>query len=754
MEEFKFKTAIPTASDSKGLLAKNGIYFPANTHLFKLKNSKYVLCSSCDGTIQHFDVCGDYSILCTSDRVYLNYHQNFIGSLKRSSSAIAISTRLFAIGVNNVLEVWHIPCEYNFTLFKLHSKNIGHHKKIKCIRILDENRILTASDDCTVRLFDIQQKTSKTIASLGDVPVGLHFDNSTNTCFITNKKGSVTIIDLESMEHKKLHHDANLAASASFENTLVIALENLVVPKEETDVDLLPTTEKVPEKQKISPNTKIIVFKNMEEVYSGEIQQKVLNLALENGSLFIRTANFVGCYDLHSESFLFIQDLPKILNINIFKNTLCAGCDDGRIRIYRNNACITTLFDEKVKGEILQAHISSNICNVVYKSGHVSSFNIADSHCFRSFPIENGGLGIFSSSAVSDDGCFLFLSKQETVTVVDIVKSKLVETINFNSPIIAMKFYHDYLYIIELGKTLSKINVFSGYNENILLEFLPTNIAIKDNLVLVSTVKETIFYDLDLNFINSVSVKLEGRNRSEVYSNSKPVMHIDFNSTSIVCGGAVNMVKVVEYNNSKIQNSLMKNREVQTIKASTNKDCENYKTKLIKEKETNFDKEKVIEVLNICVNENIAYILSTDGLSVFEKNLVEFSPLEFDVEASLEFVKKAMQTKNHQRALLSAIKLKDIALIKEVVEGSDDPDLLVRNLPKQHAQSVFEVLIYFLKQDLVNFKLLKTLNRLFYWHNISSPDFYDILSKIHKDFYCDMKKNKYLLDAIHNNKSN
>ncbi|KAM0679836.1 U3 snoRNP protein [Glugoides intestinalis] len=753
MEEFIFKTAIPTASDSKGLIAKNGIYFPANTHLFKLKNSKYVLCSSCDGTILHFDVSGDYSMLCTSDRVYLNYHQNLIGSLKRSTSAIAIGTGLFAIGVNNILEVWHIPSEYSFTLFKLHSKNIGHYKTIKSIKILDEARILTASDDFTVRLFDIKRKTTKIIASLRDTPVGLHFDASTNTCFITTKKGFITVVEIESMKYQKLHYNAKLAASASFGNILAIALENLVIPKDETDSSLLPTTEKKPEKQKVSQNTRIIVFKNMEEIYNGEIQQNVFDLALENGSLFIRTAGFVGCYDLHSESFLFIHDLPKILNINIFKSTLCAGCDDGRVRIYRNNLCITTLFDEKAKGEILQAHISSNICNVVYKSGHVSSFNIADSHCFRSFSIENELLGIFSSSAVSDDGCFLFFSKQECIKVVDIVKSRLVETINFNSPIIAMKFYHDYLYVIELGKTLSKINVFSGYNENVLLEFLPTNIVIKDNLVLVSTVKEIMFYDLDLNFINAISVELEGRNRNETYCKSKSVIHIDFNSTNIFCGGAVNMVKIVEYNNSSTKSFLMKNREVQTIKVSRNKDWENYKIKLMKEKETKFDKEKVIEVLNICVNENIAYILSTDGLLIFEKNLVEFNPLEFDVEASLEFVRKAIQEKNYQKALLSAIKLKDIALIKEIAEESEDADFLARNLPKQHAQTVFEVLIYFLKQNLVNSKLLNTLNRLFYWHNISSPDFSDILMKIHKDFYSDMKKNKYLLDAIYTNKS-
>lgn len=746
MCDFRFKTAIPTASDSRGLISRNGVYFSSNTHLFKLINSKYGLVSSCDGTIRSFGVCGDYSILCTQDRIFLNHFQNFVGSLNRSASAIDVSADFFAIGVDNVLEIWMIPKEYKPTLFRLHSKNVGHYRSIRFIKILNDTQIVTASDDCTVRMFDISRKESRIIASLNDVPAGLHVGDG--TVIVACKNGSVSSVNVKSMEYRNMKFDANITASASFENILAVCFENMAAKKDSVQDPILPTISH-PEKQAVSEKTVVIIFKDFEEIYRGEVGDKVVELALEKNTLYMRTHGFIGSYDIHSESFVFVLDLPKILNIALFKNMIAAGCADKKIRIYREASCTKTLHDPNSKGDVLFTHLSASICTAVYSTGHVSSFNINDSHCFRSFLVSNEPLHALSSSCVSDDGCFLFISEQANIKVVDLVRSKLVESINLKSPIISTAFYRNFLYCIELDKTLSKINVFSGHIENVMIENIPTSLVVKDQNVVVSTVKDVLIYDLDINFINSFSAQLEARKRNEMYARPKPVEQIDFNSEFIFCGGSSNLIKLFEHSfQQHTQNSLMKHFLFQVLRVSRNKDWENYKTKLLKEKDTKFDKERVIETRKICVRGDVMYLLSSEGLSVYEKNSVKLSPLEFDVVASKEYVQESLKNKSYQKALISAVQLGEFGLVRGVIDACDDKDFLVRYIPSRYAKVLLENLVGYIKRDFTNIEYIGLISKLILWHNISYPGLSGLIRDGTKTMYSEIKSNKYLIDVI------
>lgn len=745
MSQFSFKTAIPTASDSKGLISNNGVYFSSNTNLFKLKNNKYTLISSCDGTIEHFGIYNDYIVLCTSDRIYLNQFQNYIGSLKRSVTAIDVSNDFIAIGVGNVLEIWKMPKEYKFTLFSLHSRNIGHYRPIKFIKIINESLILTAAEDNNVRLFDISKMESKVIAILTDSPTGLFYIN--NTVIITCKNGNIVHINLDSMEYKNIKIDGNIVASSMYNETLAICVENMAIaPK---NPDFIFSNEVKEEKKEINKNTVIILFNQLEEIFRGEIENKVLEMALECDSLYIKTADFIGNYGIHSESFEFIIDLPKILNIAIFNNMIAAGCADRKIRIYRETICTETLYDPNSKGDIINVHISENICTVVYRTGYISSFNINDSHCFRSFLITNEPLGVLSSSCISEDGCFLFVSEQANIKVINLIKSKLIETINLKSPIISMSYYRNYLYTVELDKTVSKINVFSGHSDTVVMEYLPTNLKIKAQNLIISSVKSILIYDLDLNLINSFTVQLEGRKKDEFYSKSKPVEQLDFNSNFIFCGGSSNLIKVYNENfDQKTCKLLMKNDLHQIIRVSRNKDWENYKTKLYKESDKKFNKDKVIETLNICATDNIFYLLSTDGLSIYEKDIVQLNPFEFDVKASEEYVNESINSKNYQKALISAIKLGNFDLIKKSIDSCEDKNFLIRYLPKQYSTMLFDALIRYIKQDFTKLDIHELIIKISYFHKISYPGLSDFIKNGIKATYNEVKSNKYLMDVI------
>jgi len=772
MSEFQFKTAIPTHSDARGLLSAGDTYFSSNTHLFTLRNGKYSHVSSAEGTIRAFGVTGEYSLLCTSDRVYLNNRSSLIGSLRRSASAIDVHGGIFAIAVGNILEVWKIPVEYKFTLFTQHSKNVGHYKTIRQIKIISPAEILTASDDCTVRLFNIEERTTKIIASLSDVPRGLHYDAAGEAVVVTCANGSVTQVSLRTMEYTGLKLEGSILASASVGNVWAVCHKKSISGVSDTkpngkaieavsDIrfndkavsDIRFNDKAVGDKatsDKLATNeiTVMIIFKDMEEIYRGELEQKVIEMAMDRNSIVIRTNDSIESYNIHSQSFEFHLDLPRILSISLLKNTIAAACRDRKVRVYRGLGCTAVLADANAKGDIIGVHLTPSTCVAVYSTGHLSSFNVSDGHCFRSFQISDDILGVLSCSCMSEDGCLLYVSEQASIQVVDVVRSKLVDTINLKSPVISMAFHKGFLYTVELDKTLSKINVFSGHIVSGVVENTPTSLAVRDQRVLVSTVMDVVVYDLDISFLSSFQVRLEGRRRDEMFSKGKAVEQIEFNAKYIFCGGAANQIKVFEQHGDE---ALMRSFLLQTLRVSGNKEWENYKTKLLHERDDKVDKERVIGAVKICADERRLYVLGTDGLSVYEKGELGFSPLEFDVVASEEYVREAVRKGSEHKGLMGAMRMGSAELIRSVIEGSKDVDFLVRHIPREYAGVLVEMLVEWVKGDFRRIEYIGMISRLVRWHGISRPGLWREIEEGTKRIYEEVKKNKYLIDVIFDN---
>lgn len=751
MTEFQFKTAIPTSSDANGLICDKNTYFASNSHLFTLRNGNYSHVCSCDGTIKAIAVLGLYSLLCTADRVYLNSGKNLIGSLRRSASAIDVYEEFFAIAVDNVLEVWKIPKEYKFTLFTQHSKNIGHYKKITHIKIISATEILTASEDCTVRIFDIEKKTTKIIASLSSIPKGLHYDSKAGNVVVACSNGSVTSVELGSKDYKNfkdyknLKLEGNISASASVDDIWTVSLENMVIEKAGEEA-LFPVASK-PEKQEISNKTMLLIFRGMEEIFRGEMDYKVIEMAMDRNRVTIRTPSSIASYNIHGQTFEYVLDMPKILGISLFRNTVAASCKDRKIRVYRSFGCATTLVDSKATGDIVGVHLNANICLAIYSTGNVSAFNVGDGHCFRSFQITDDPLGILTSNCMSEDGCLLYVSERENIRVVDVLRSKLVETINLKSPVVAMEFYKGFLYTVELDKTLSKINVFSGLADSVMIENTPTSLAVKNESVVVSTVKDILIYNLDIGFVNSFQVQLAGRRRDEIFSRGKAVEKIDFNQNYVFCGGFTNQIKIFE---QQKEIKLMKNYLFQILKVSRNKDWENYKTKLMKEREGRIEKDKTIDVLKICANDDVVCILATDGLSIYEKTSLQFSPLEFDVVGSKEYVDEEIEKECYHKALMGAMRMSCPDSIKKVIDASNDKNFLVRHIPKQYASVLVEIIIGWLKEDFTRVDYIEMVSELVRFHGISRHGLSKEIQEGTRKIYGNTRRNKYLIDQIFN----
>jgi WD40 repeat protein len=746
MVEFKIKNIIPTASEAKGLSCSNGAYFPSNTNLFKLQKNEFSLISSCDGFIKHFSVNGNFSFLCTEDRIYFNHFQHFIGSLKRSVTAIDSFDSLFAIGNNNVLEIWKIPTQYKFCQFTLKSKHTGHHRSISLIKFISQSKVITASEDCSVRLFDIENKSTKIIATLNDIPIAIHYFE--DQCTITTRNGSITYLDLNSMEFKNVKFDGEIKSSSSFIDIVAISIKNMAIEDITPDIELLPSKTPIIKKKLISEKSTVILFKKSEEIFRCELDSEINEIALENSILYVRTANFIGSFDIQTESFIHTLSLPKILSISVFKNFLAASCADRSVCIYKDNTCVFKLQDPKSKGDILASHLSASICTVVYTSGYVSCFNINDSQCFRSFSVLDEPLGIHSCSCISEDGCFLIISNGAEIKIIDLIKGKLLETITMKSPILKLIFYRNFLYTLELDKVLTKHNVFAGISDNVVLEDLPVGMSIRDNSVVISTIKGLISYDLDLNILNSFSVQLESRTRNEMFSKSKPVEHVDFNSSFIFCGGQSNFLKIFENSFfNKDQKVLIKNQLVQIIQISRNRDLENFKAKIFHEKENQpFDKNRLIEVKNLVLFNDKLYIQTKDDVSIYEKIETSFSPIEFDILPTEDFIKNNLD--NTLKSLIASIKLNDPKLINLVIDNCLDFEFTIKYLPERYALPLLEFVFEILKQDFSNLKFADILNKIIFYHKITIPGMLESLHSGIKPLYLDVKKNKYILESI------
>lgn len=748
MSEYILKGIIPTESEARGLTYGCGMYFSSHTNVFRVESNKLRLFSSCEGTIRMFSVCNNNIYMCTEDRVYMSHFELSIGSLKRTATAIDSTQDLVAIGVNNVLEVWHIPKEYRFTLFRMHSKNVGHYKAISCIKIIDHQTVVTASEDCTVRVFDILKRRSRVIASLSDLPVGLHHNEGQVT--VTCRNGSVVFLSLGSPEFGNAKFEGTLVSSSSCGNMLVLALTGMVISGPQAEETLLPGPRQEISKKEPSTKSMIVLMKSKEEVYRAELDCLVDEVSLNGHRVAIRSRSFAGIFDTQAGAFSFSTDLPKCLNMSGGQDLLSVGCADRSVRIYRGISCMSKLCDEKAKGDIASTHICSSTCVAVYKTGYVSAFNINDNNCYRSFSIGASGgdaLSFYSGSCMSEDGCFLFVSNKTDIYVIEMQKSRLIDTIKVKSPIVTTVYYKDHLYSLELDKTLTKHGVFSGASDSIILESMGTNLSIRNDVVAVSTTKEVVLYDLSLRFVNSFKVLLEGRSRNEMYSKPRSVEQLDLDSRYIFCGGLANRIKIMEYSRFPGK-SLMSNCLVQEIRVSRNKDWENYKTKLYREKTTEYDKRKVIEALSIVSSEGKFFVLSREGVSMYEIDDKVFNPIEFGVKATPEFVCENIRLQNYQKALISALQLGSAELTKQVVDSSTNIDFMVKYIPRQYMHILLEVAFAYLKQDFTDTRLIELVNRIVFYHRVSLPGLADSLSEGTKTNYSLLRKNHYLMQSM------
>jgi len=901
---YSHKFTIPSESDAMGVLQEDSkTYFASHTTVYEVAEGKLSIYCSVEGTITGFAKNGQNVFITTSDRVYMCNRSGIIGSLKRMATFVSSWDDLLILGLNNgTIEVWEIPTSFRFTLFKRISKHVGHKGRVIDIKRvymkesvqmdnkrmsvqmdnksdnekdsdrIGDYRIMTVSEDNTVRLFNLRTHKTRILARTKSLPCGLQEISEENKGIVWCRNGYMVVFKIDSKgkesdfkgkesdckresEMEKSNSKNGKESNSKNERECDSKVEKTKLMKI-SDRIILAASSSGSQNSPSQPPSSVAVHEENKVLYFSlfreerELQRCVLpflpeELSVSGNKVALRSRHFLLVFDFDSGRNLFTLDFPKFVCMSVYKGILGAGCKDQKVRIYKDNLQVGMILGEdagnagnvgnvgnagngtmmnertlsathtstvhtstvhtsnihtsivhtstvhtlQADRDILNLHMSDSSCCVVYKSGHISVFNLRDGNCYRSFtvagsnresnetitfdkatrddknikgdkatrddknvPNPTGTLHStphstshsfhnsfypFTHSCISEDNCVLFLADTKRILIVNLQRSKLIEEVTLSSPLTELIYHRNFVYFVDFSNQVTKLNVFNGKSTLLQLEKTCSTFSIHSNRLLCAVENELLIYDLDFNYLETVYASLEGRNREEVYSKNKAIESVGFDEERIICGGRVNQLKVIRYSlggvsdnrvsvnratgdNNKTNESdnnktnqvngtlttsrkftasptLLRSVVSQVLRVSENKDLENFKTKLMKERKGEFKKTNFIETRKLILENKVFYVLSREGIKVYSKNLLNFNPIEFGVKGNNKFIEKSLSEGNFVPALISALKTGEFKQISRVinlmnVDGNGNFSFASRMLPEESVELVEECL--------------------------------------------------------------
>lgn len=638
MREYRLRGAIPTESEARGLHYDGDLFFSAHTHLFRCSQGAYSKVCDVDGTVVDFAV-GERTFVATQERMYMNSESVTVGTLRRSFSCIAARNGLIAAGCRNVLEIWHIPTEYRFTLFKLHSKNLGHFLDITSVRFVADHLVLTTGRDCSVRMFNILDKTSRRICSTMSAPLAAYSTDQDNTeITVVCEDGALLtylLNDSGVVSQGKTFLDSRILASSCHAGFVAVSVE--------------------------CEGENLFVFRGQERVYSANIGHRITELVLAGESIAVRGPGFVGIYNLLMNVFGFELELPRIVCMHAARELVAVGCADKRVRIYHEHRCLQTLHDANSTHPVFSVHLLQNSVLCLSVDGRVSVWDLKNGTCYRSFKIPVR----MSASEVSSDGLLLFIAdfNEYTVRVVDLQRSKEIDVLTGHSgPIFRMVCSQNALFSLSYDNTITRWNVYSQTSDVLQLEKTITGLAVRNRKLCVATENELIVYDDQFVYERSIQVSLRARKRNELFVSEKPVEHLDFtfDCRFVVAGGESNTLKIVSVETGDVEHA---------VAVSLNREWENYEERLGRQSDRLFDKTKTIEVLRIqhSSSQRLFYVLTREGVAVYELSTTRFSPISLDVSLTPDAISQYIADQEHLKAAIGSLRINQYDVIKNTV---------------------------------------------------------------------------------------
>jgi periodic tryptophan protein 2 len=725
MVNYSFKTAIPTASPSRGLNFDKDIYFSSNTYIYRYNQNVYSVVAQASGYIRDFYFVNEKFYILTNNELTISYNSKTIATMKKDGNYILATEDFIFTNDNNELEVWHNPKEYKMNMFELYRRNSEHTERITHI-LLYKDMVLTGSDDFTIRLFDIKKNLSRKIQTVKSRPIAIHQIENFILIFCDN--GQIYKMKEENKNFvfvEKQQKEGKILCVCVSEDLYCVGVYK-------------------------DNKTTIEIFKNFEIIFSLDIENKVEEMALKNGLLAVKCSDFVGLYDLKKDSFVLELVMPLIVTFDINKEYLIAGCSDKKLRLYDDNQIINTLQDPKSTHPIHKVFFVKNFILSLAIDGHISLFDVQNGTCFRSFKVPVK----VSSAVVCDDGILLFLGDSDScsIRIVDLQRSKEIDNLIGHEAIIKNLEYHKgSLFSLSLDNQVKKWNYLTGDQQTLDLDRMPITLKVEHNMISISFSNEIVTYDLDLNYLHSFDYSIKNRKRNEQYMTDKGAEHLEMSldGKSVILGGEYNALFVCDISTGEI---------LQKLRLSQNKNWENYDDRFYKNKKQNFDKEKIVETLRMrhSKDQYKIYVQTREGIVVFQSLNTQFSPLDLDVETTPEGIKNYIEKKEYLKGLLGSLRLGEEDIIQFVVLSTpeDSVEFVIKHIPEYLITILRETMLKMIQEDFEMTLVYLWLRWILFYHANSKTvnSGLETFKKKGEDLYKMGLENMFILKKLRKNK--
>ncbi|KRH94593.1 putative WD40/YVTN repeat-like-containing domain, WD40 repeat protein [Pseudoloma neurophilia] len=766
---FQLSMVVPVSSTARGLIKLNeNIIFAASNSLYQLKKNQIVFLISLHGQIEEIFYDNGFLYARTNSMFYMLKNDKIVATMNvKTDFSFTVLDNTALIGDIKKISQYLLPTEFKPLPFERIANVTGHSNgTTKLIPLPEENMVLSYGNDCTIRLNSVQHGKYKTFIHFTEEPIGLFYE----------KLGlrSDDLIDLDKLKENEINTSMNIQIDLKNQFNLLNLLKynykftaissegkvftystekNNLESRLYLNIPILAAAQRQDLFFLLSDEKKVYVVRN-EQYVCFKIDEKGYEILANENDIFIRGENFLNQYHCTNaqiedayfkkiaakqqlnndksdviDSLLLVSPipLPKIIDF-AYNEDLAVASDDNLIIKYKmgpDHILVKSFFDTEEK--IAKVFFKKNVILTITESSKVKAFDTVKSVKFRDIQLEQDIL----CADTNDDNSLLVFCDNTNFHMLDIRTSKILESIGVSAPVTKVCVVNNSIFCLLVSNTVLKYEILTRKYNVFDSKTTIFNIFASNQKMILSSERSLAINSLNMETEKLINCSFRSRSRNEMGITDKPVtaLSISFDGRLMICGGRSNELRVYDILTGVI---------LKSIKLSRNKELENYKKKLGREKKTEYIESNVIESLKIEYLPNGFIIFSREGISVFK---------------TPDFIKKpvldSFVSKKEISSLISQEKWQEAFENIAISQNTEDLSLLVSRIPENSINSVIKSIIssrecksVICKLLLQNFdpKVLLCYNKIIFHHPGNLIDDDILLMKMLQDKYKQITK--------------
>lgn len=354
-------------------------------------------------------------------------------------------------------------------------------------------------------------------------------------------------------------------------------------------------------------------FLNQYRCTDNEIDNLILKKIVENNSGDVHNMNTgpssqnqtSKCSEQHLLLLAPIP-LPKIIDFSYNKDIAVISSNNLIIRYKtaQDHLLVLSFLDTEVP--VARVFFKKNVILVITECSKVMAFDTTRSIKFRDIQLETD---LFCADT-NEDNSLLIFGDNTHFHLLDIRTSKILESIGTSAPVTKIYIMRNSIFCLLMSNDIIKYDILTRKYDNFESKTTISSLAVINQKLVISHEKSLLINNSQMETEKSLNCWFKSRSRNEMSVADKPVtaVALSYDDRVLICGARANELRVYDISTGVL---------LQTIKLSRNKELENYKKKLGREKAHDFLESDVIETLKIEYCPNGFFLLSREGVSLY-----------------------------------------------------------------------------------------------------------------------------------------